>query len=203
MKLFLPALVLLLALPPASAASESAAPTETCYGYDATYVGTPGDDEVTVDEKNNVVAILGGNNFVRVAPDARRKAGVFICLGDGNDDMVGGPVDKLDGGPGYDRANFTSAARTSSTTSRASSPTATRMSAHDATTPLPPRSGQRPPHHVSGSGLSAAAGVARHSSEHAAWACCAIHRTATKASSSPTPTRDKTVRNGSRRWGGS
>lgn len=106
MKLALPALVLLLAIPPASEATPTAAPQETCYGYDATYVGTPGDDEVTVDEKNNVVATLGGNDFVRVTPEARQKVGVFICLGDGNDDMTGGPFDKLDGGPGNDRANF-------------------------------------------------------------------------------------------------
>ena len=105
MKLAVPVVVIMLAFPPVS--GQIGDVEETCLGHRATYVGTAGDDEVTVDATNSVVVMKGGNDVVRITKAARRdaKTEVLICLDEGNDDAVGGAFGKLDGGPGNDRAN--------------------------------------------------------------------------------------------------
>lgn len=72
--------------------------TYTCFGLEATILGTPEDDELWGTNGIDVMAAFGGNDLV--VGDRRRD---FMCGGAGNDFMSGGGSgDSLDGSTGAD-----------------------------------------------------------------------------------------------------
>lgn len=83
------------------AVKANAASIPKCFGKPATYVGTSGVDDIMVGYDNNVIMTMGGNDIVHVDPDSDTQT--FICMGDGNDTVVG-PVWNVNGGSGKDLA---------------------------------------------------------------------------------------------------
>jgi hypothetical protein len=66
-----------------------AAKVETCLGQKATYVGTNKRDFVALGGANNVAVMKGGNDTVHVFKATDKP--VYLCLGDGTDDVYGDP----------------------------------------------------------------------------------------------------------------
>ena len=75
-----------------------AAPTASCQGWAATWIGTPGPDQLLGTEGPDIMVGLGGDDSIRGADGDDR-----ICGGPGDDRLVGGAnEDLLDGGEGTD-----------------------------------------------------------------------------------------------------
>lgn len=69
-----------------------------CNGFEATIVGTPGDDVLVGTPGRDVIVGLGGDDIIRAG-----RGSDFVCAGDGEDRVRGGGGnDWLDGGSGYD-----------------------------------------------------------------------------------------------------
>ena len=81
----------------------SAGSTPTCLGKKATYVGTSNADFVALGGTNNVAVMKGGNDTVHAFNATDQP--VYICLGDGDDEVYGDPF-RLYGGSGEDMLAF-------------------------------------------------------------------------------------------------
>lgn len=72
-----------------------------CFGREATIVGTPGPDEITVRAGSQVIVGLGGNDVIKVG---RGVWGFYVCAGAGNDTVITGRnLNHVRGGRGDDR----------------------------------------------------------------------------------------------------
>ncbi len=71
----------------------------TCYGFDATLVGTPGNDDLVGTRGRDVILGLGGNDRISAG-----SGDDVVCAGAGDDQVAGGGgSDILLGGDGVDR----------------------------------------------------------------------------------------------------
>src|SRR5262245_10199403 len=70
----------------AATGSSGASPAVICLGWDATVVGTEGDDVIRVGSGGDIVAGLGGNDTI-LGSDVESST---VCGGDGNDTRVAG-----------------------------------------------------------------------------------------------------------------
>ncbi len=75
----------------------------TCYGFDATIIGTPGDDDLRGTPGRDVILGLGGNDRI-----AAGDGDDIVCAGAGDDQVSGGGGnDIILGGDGNDRLSGT------------------------------------------------------------------------------------------------
>lgn len=82
----------LLSLAPAALAAP------TCFGREATIVGSPGKDRIRGTAGVDVIVGRGGNDRIR-----DRGGNDFVCSGKGNDTVIsGGGAERYSGGPGRD-----------------------------------------------------------------------------------------------------